>query len=112
MKRKKEFSLVPLTAVHEGTKLVTDDGFTCMPDHATRTVKRDRSRGGVLTVTDKRGRVRDLPMNSRGRLYVTCAEDQHFLDGQECGAGEHGMKSPHYVGFWIKGTEPKKEAKT
>ena len=84
-----KYSIVRIADVKEGTKLVTDDGFTCMGDHVTRVVKR----------------------NSDGELYVSCAAEgrEHLLVGQECGAGVHGVKYDHYIGFWIKGTEPPKE---
>lgn len=72
---------VPISAVHPGSKLVCDDGFTCMKDHAVRTVWAAPNGGG---------------------LYVRCDDGQHFLDGQESDDGVF------YVGFWFKGDEPPK----
>jgi hypothetical protein len=80
------YSIIRAERVRKGVKLVTDGGFTCMPDHATRTVMRDD-----------------------GGLYVRCEEGHHYLDGQFCGPEEHDAGFDHYVGFWIKGEEPKKE---
>lgn len=69
---------VPISRVKAGTKLVTDDGFTCMKDHAHRTVMKDRN----------------------GELYVRCDEGHHGLDGQITDDGHH------YTGFWFAGKEP------
>lgn len=60
--------------VHEGTRLVADDGFTCLDE----------------------GQVCCVQKNNHG-LFVTCAEGQHYLDGQldiQFGA--------YYIGFDIE----------
>lgn len=95
-----------LPAVREvrvGTVLEADDSFTCLTEGARRVVKRDRGKlpmcvphgagGPDLTI--------NAPRNSRARLYICCAKGRHYLDGQECRAGEHGIKTPHYVGLKI-----------
>jgi hypothetical protein len=73
-------ALVLASKVAVGTRLVTDGGFTCLGDHATRVVRADK----------------------RGELYISCSHGTHLLDGQFDGSGKF------YVGFWIKGTEPRK----
>lgn len=103
-------SVIRLSHVKEGTKLVADDGFTCIPDHAVRVVKRDMSR--MRSWSAKTDTFVHEPVSSRSRLYVRCSEGKHFLDGQECGPKEHGAGFDHYIGFWIKGTEPPKEKTT
>jgi hypothetical protein len=75
---------VSIRKVHEGTWLVADDGFTCIPEGKYCCVRRDRSTTGPWKHT---------PWNSRARLYVCCDEGQHYLDGQLDDAGTH------YVGF-------------
>jgi hypothetical protein len=54
--------------VHEGTILVADGGFTCIPE------------GKLLTVARK--------LHSED-LYVPCAEGNHMLDGQLDEAGRY-----------------------
>lgn len=71
-------ALVPVAKVNGGTHLVTDGGFTCMGDHATRIVR----------------------ATGKGELYVACSHGHHFLDGQKDESGDF------YVGFWFKGQEP------
>ena len=68
-----KYSLAPVKKVKPGTRLITDDGFTCMGDHVTRIVKQDKD----------------------GELYVSCGQGFHGLDGQLDRAGKN------YVGFWI-----------
>lgn len=68
-----KYSLAPVKKVKPGTRLITDDGFTCMGDHVTRIVK----------------------MGRKGELFVSCAQGRHRLDGQLDAAGKN------YVGFWI-----------
>jgi hypothetical protein len=50
----------PIDAVHEGTRLRADGGFTCIWEHALLTVQRA----------------------SEGYLYVPCGHGKHALDGQ------------------------------
>ncbi len=111
MSRVHPYSLLPLRRVKEGVTLIADDGFTCIPDHAQRKVYRDRAKHYGEVWGFNEGRMLREPMNSRSRLYVKCDHGRHYLDGQECDAGQHGMKQPHYVGFWIKGEQPPKEVK-
>lgn len=94
------YSILPLRRVTDGTILIADDGFTCMKDHSEHKVFRDHKDLCSFGIQP--------PMNSRSRLYVRCKEGRHHLDGQECDAGEHGMRGPHYIGFWIKGEQPPK----
>lgn len=98
----KGVALVPLRNVREGTVLICDDGFTCIDAGAVRKVFRDRSKNYGSRWDFDRGRWHYEPKNSRSRLYARCDHRRHYLDGQECGAGAHGMKGPHYVGFWVK----------
>lgn len=70
-----DLAIVPVGSVAVGTKLICDDGFTCLKDHAVVEVKED----------------------DEGDLYVPCAEGEHGLDGQVDDAGEN------YVGFWLAG---------
>lgn len=101
-------SFLAINRVREGTILVADDGFTCIPDHAVRKVFRDR--GKVEYFDTRRDKKVNAPRNSRERLYVRCAHGgHHYLTGQICEAGDHGVPFDHYIGFWLKGTEPPKE---
>lgn len=107
-------SYLALSKVREGTILVADDGFTCIPDHAQRRVFRDRGKVPIFSVienhTRQEGTMREYeaPRNSRERLYVRCKDGRHYLSGQICEAGEHGVPFDHYIGFWLKGKEPPK----
>lgn len=52
---------VYLKNLKPGDKVVTDGGFTCMPESVIRTVFADEI----------------------GNLYICCDEGRHYLDGQE-----------------------------
>lgn len=67
-----KYAIVPVKKVKPGTRLITDGGFTCLGDHVTRVVKKDR----------------------RGELYISCGQGRHGLDGQLDKTGKN------YVGFW------------
>jgi hypothetical protein len=101
---KPRWALVPVRKVNVGTKLVCDGGFTCLKDHAVRTVQRDTSDMTHFNLRSD-GTVK-TPMNSRMRLFIRCDQGQHFLEGQLTN------KDRSYTGFWIKGTEPPKEKTT
>lgn len=68
--------LPPIERIKEGTVVEVDDAFTCMKPYTRRTVRRDKD-----------------------GLYIRCAEGHHYLEGQECEAGEHGLAFDHYVGI-------------
>jgi len=53
------------SAVKPGDVLITDGGFTCMPNNASKTVHSMKP---------------DYP-GDRG-LYITCRDGKHMLDGQ------------------------------
>jgi len=62
-----------IKGTHVGTKLITDGGFTCLPEGVQRTVKRDRA-----------------------GLYICCDEGHHYLDGQ------HNTRTGRLVGLTRK----------
>lgn len=91
----KRFPYLPaIRRISEGTIVQVDEAFTCIDEGAKRKVCRDRSTHGVL---------KGVPMNSRARLFIHCAEGQHFLDGSEAEAGAHGLPYDHYVGLKVVG---------
>lgn len=57
--------MVKLADVKVGDKLIADDGFTCIPVGAVKTVQ----------------------LGPEG-LYIPCSQGEHYLDGQCC---EHGI---------------------
>lgn len=65
-------AVVPVSAVHVGTRLICDGGFTCMGDGAVKEV-----------------------MISGSTLFVRCRHGEHALGGQLDDAGEN------YLGFWL-----------
>lgn len=69
---------VKISEVREGTILLADAGFSCIELGTTRTVQKDLD----------------------GRLFVYCAEDKHYLEGQRT---ENGR----YIGFELVSSEPR-----
>lgn len=67
---------VPCDKVAVGTRLIADDGFTCLDEGALRVVRQD----------------------AHGHLFIDCSCGKHYLDGQASGAGEHGLAYDHYIG--------------
>jgi len=69
-------ALTPAKAVKPGTRLIVDEGFTCLQERE------------VVTVL----------ANSHGDLFVRCGDgraETHFLEAQLDAGGEN------YVGFWL-----------
>ena len=63
-----KYAIIPISKVRKGTKLICDDGFTCMNDQARKTVRRDKD-----------------------GLYVLCSEGHHYLDSQITGKNYVGF---------------------
>lgn len=63
---------VKIGDVTDGTRLMADDHFSCIPEHE------------IVTV-------RTTKVDGTRKLFVRCADGQHLLDGQEDG--------DEYVGF-------------
>lgn len=88
-------SIVRVSDVKVGTKLIADGGFTCLSEGEVVIVEKDDAGDLFVRCAGPDG------MDEPGSPAVSTRDEPHELDGQFCTPGEHGVDFFHYIGFWL-----------